>query len=1505
MWRYPSADDNMHVSGKHQLGFTLHPQLVAWTPIQLPASLAIGTILEDLVVENVENGLGLVVRLLDSAATTSISRGFVHISRIDDERTETLDAKPKLKVGSRHTARVVGFDYVDGILQLSMQPSVLNAKFFRYEDVKIGQVVDAVILKVDIAAGLLVVQLSEGIRAICTRYHLSDLPTVTKMEKRFRVGDKIKVRVLTCDPANRKVSVTHKKTMVASTLPIVDSLAKADELLRQSAATPVWSYGIVTAVRPFGCIVSFFGDARGLVHVSDLSNQFVTNPSESFTNGQLVKCRLVSVDTADSKLKLSLCAPKGKELARSAAAINAPMSVPLAIGHIFSTSATVIHVDKDKRMAVLRLTVDGQHVNGVIHLEHMSDHVAHNAALFAALHPNGQIDEPLAVIGADRDGIVLTMKPALVHTFAHPKTSAKFPASINDITVGDVVIGHVHHVEAKLGAFVNFANDVCGLVYKSNISDDFVTNAADFVCVGQTVLAVVSDVDREQQRVSLSLKASDLSSSQHIVNDYRRLAVQSYAKLAGQSSSSPADVSRFGIGATVEMTVQSIIQDVCTVGVVSEGTEALLTSKLQEPGFVPVIGAKLSVRIVDANVERGVIDVTNRVDLMAKPPKKVKKAPVPSSFTIVLVKEDYLVLTAPELASGFAFALTNDLNDMRKTFGRFALGQTVSGSLLPIAKKDHKVWVLLTASGPVSSNGKKGGSRSALIAPVDPAVQSMDDIKTGLVTKGLIRSIKNTQMNIILVRGDPSTSPPQPAVSGRVHISQLVDDIKEIPVEKRKMNAFAALGFTHGATIDVAVVGFHDAKTHRTLPISHLQSARTMVELSVRGSVLRGEDVTAPPSSLRDVHVGQVLNGFISELPSDNKALTWVSLGTQLTGRLNVLDMSDDPVVLTSLDKHFSVGMAVRCRVLSKNEEKGNVDLSLFSIENDAAPPTTGKPTVGRITAARVTKISPENGLTLQFSHGGHTKFGHVALVDIADSFETAPTEKFTTGMFVRCCIVASTSKHIDLSLRTSRLQPVNGVDVRDKELSSIDDLTPGQLIRGFVKNVAQGGLFISIGRNLVARVKIGELFDEFVKEWQDKFGEGQLVTGRVRIVDAESGHVELSLKPSAVDPDTFVKTADTGKLRMEHLEVGHVVTGTIARVEKYGVFVDMDNTQGFGKQRLLRGMCHRNELADEEVKNVASAFAVGDRVKAKVLAVETESKRINLGLKSSYFDETADVEMAQAGSAESSDDEDEELKVARSDDEDEDLDEASVSGADSTTDNESNAADIVDDQVADSDDMDLASNNESESEDSENLLDSAGESDLSSEEDEDKIDDEAAPITVANSDSPLEVSPGFQWGATDWNPVLEESSEEDAASVGSDDSDSDADNASADSPATKKKSKRAKAKAKRDEELAITQKESEALAEPMAPETASDFDRYLLATPNSSFLWIQYMYVGGPLNMLCPSYASFFFIRLSLSRATKHRAFYVNMVEIEKARQIAERALKVIHFREEKEKFK
>uniref|UniRef100_A0A8V5G267 Protein RRP5 homolog n=1 Tax=Melopsittacus undulatus TaxID=13146 RepID=A0A8V5G267_MELUD len=128
-----------------------------------------------------------------------------------------------------------------------------------------------------------------------------------------------------------------------------------------------------------------------------------------------------------------------------------------------------------------------------------------------------------------------------------------------------------------------------------------------------------------------------------------------------------------------------------------------------------------------------------------------------------------------------------------------------------------------------------------------------------------------------------------------------------------------------------------------------------------------------------------------------------------------------------------------------------------------------------------------------------------------------------------------------------------------------------------------------------------------------------------------------------------------------------------------------------------------------------------------------------------------------------------------------------------------------------------------------------------------------------------LQVSVGFTWDE-DMNamdiPVLNQK-EESSESEEEEDPHS----------KRKKQTKKEKELEKQKKEKELCKLEAALMDPSRQPQSADDFDRLVLSSPNSSILWLQYM------------------------------AFHLQATEIEKARAVAERALKTISFREEQEK--
>ena len=94
--------------------------------------------------------------------------------------------------------------------------------------------------------------------------------------------------------------------------------------------------GVVTNVTKFGAFVDIGVHQDGLVHISELSNRFIKDPSEAVKTGQIVKVKVLTVDLKAKRIALSikqLSAPAVKPVGKPAPKQDsrpAPKLVPKA-----------------------------------------------------------------------------------------------------------------------------------------------------------------------------------------------------------------------------------------------------------------------------------------------------------------------------------------------------------------------------------------------------------------------------------------------------------------------------------------------------------------------------------------------------------------------------------------------------------------------------------------------------------------------------------------------------------------------------------------------------------------------------------------------------------------------------------------------------------------------------------------------------------------------------------------------------------------------------------------------------------------------------------------------------------------------------------------------------------------------------------------------------------------------------------------------------------------------
>jgi len=159
----------------------------------------------------------------------------------------------------------------------------------------------------------------------------------------------------------------------------------------------------------------------------------------------------------------------------------------------------------------------------------------------------------------------------------------------------------------------------------------------------------------------------------------------------------------------------------------------------------------------------------------------------------------------------------------------------------------------------------------------------------------------------------------------------------------------------------------------------------------------------------------------------------------------------------------------------------------------------------------------------------------------------------------------------------------------------TIEDLEPKMKVAGKVLKTSLAGAIVDVGVGVPGVVHISKISKDSVTRVSDVLKEGQEVEVWVQRADPEKKKIELTmLEPLGMD--------------WREIKPGMELVGTVTRIEKYGVFVDI--------QAERPGLVHISEMAHGYVRTPTDIVQKGNEVKVKVLKVNRRKKQIKLSMK-------------------------------------------------------------------------------------------------------------------------------------------------------------------------------------------------------------------------------------------------------------------------------------------------
>jgi small subunit ribosomal protein S1 len=303
--------------------------------------------------------------------------------------------------------------------------------------------------------------------------HITDMSwgRINHPSELFQVGDEIKVKVLKFDAESERVSLGLKQIQPD---PWIDAGMRYPIGMRIQ--------GKVVSLTDYGAFIELEPGIEGLVHVSEMSwTKRVKHPSKVVSIGDMVEAVVLDVDERDRKISLGM-----KQIEENPWTVieeRYPVGTRVS-GQVRNITNFGIFVGLEEG------------IDGLVHVSDISwtDQVKHPSERF---EKGDEVEAVVLKIDKENEKFSLGIKQL---------TPNPWEDILRKYKVGSEVTGSVSSV-TDFGVFVRLEEGIDGLVYSSELASERIENPAEHFAEGQEVTAIVTKVDANEQKISLSIRA--------------------------------------------------------------------------------------------------------------------------------------------------------------------------------------------------------------------------------------------------------------------------------------------------------------------------------------------------------------------------------------------------------------------------------------------------------------------------------------------------------------------------------------------------------------------------------------------------------------------------------------------------------------------------------------------------------------------------------------------------------------------------------------------------------------------------------------------------------------------------------------------------------------------------------------------------------------------------------------------------------------------------------------
>lgn len=387
--------------------------------------------------------------------------------------------------------------------------------------------------------------------------------------------------------------------------------------------------------------------------------------------------------------------------------------------------------------------------------------------------------------------------------------------------------------------------------------------------------------------------------------------------------------------------------------------------------------------------------------------------------------------------------------------------------------------------------------------------------------------------------------------------------------------------FLPGSQVDLRPVRDLDSLIGQSIPVRVVKTNRRRGNVVVsRRAILEEERDRLKQETLKHLAEGAVVSGTVKNV-TDYGA--FVDLGG-IDGLIHVTDISYGRIKGPS--DVLQKGQTIEAKVLSFDEAKGKVSLSLKHMKPDPWEGIAERYQTGEKAAGKVSSIS-DYGVFVELEEGVE---GLIHVSELTWSRRRRhPSKIYNVGDPIEVMVLGVKHDERRISISVKQMQP--------DPWSALEDRLPvGTVVEGRVRNLASYGAFVEVEEGVDGLIHVTDLsWDRKLKSPQELVKKGDSVRAVVLRIDHDNRRLSLGLKQ--LQPNVWEAFFSTCLL-------GDTVTGRVTRKAKFGCFVEL--APG------VEGLCHNLEIP-KATAGKKKGFDVGESYAFRVIKLDEFERRIGL----------------------------------------------------------------------------------------------------------------------------------------------------------------------------------------------------------------------------------------------------------------------------------------------------